>query len=350
MKRLLSIFMMLSLLLIACKEQHSTPEEIEETEQAALPPSGPIVVGYATYWDTTLPNATLLTHIVYSFAHIKGDFETLDIQNESRLKQIVALKKKNPKLTVQLSVGGWGAGNFSEMAASEKHRKQFCKNCLSAVKNYGLDGIDLDWEYPTSGVAGISHSPEDTRNFTLLLKDLREALGSQRLITMASADNAQYINFKDAIFYLNYVNVMTYNMGRPPYHNAGLYPSDKTEISCDESVALHYAAGVPYNKIVMGIPFFGRADGKAFGGEDEIDFKDIKTTGYNVCRDDKAKVPYLTDQSGTMVLSYDDETSVGLKADYIRQKGLLGAMYWNIEADDKAWTLSKAIATRLLEQ
>ena len=350
MKRLLSFFIMLPLFLLSCEEQPNNPEENKETEQAALPPSGPIVVGYATYWDTTLPNATLLTHIVYSFAHIKSDFESLDIKNESRLKQIVALKKKNPNLMVQLSVGGWGAGNFSEMAASEKHRKQFCQNCLSAVEKYGLDGIDLDWEYPTSNVAGISSSPSDTHNFTLLLKDLREVLGQRLLITMASADNAQYVNFKNAVFYLNFVNVMTYDMGRPPYHNAGLYPSDKTQISCDESVALHQKAGVPFNKIVMGIPFFGRADGKAFGGEDEIAFKDIKTTGFTVCWDDKAKVPYLTDKSGTMVLSYDDETSVGLKADYIKQKGLLGAMYWNIEADDEAWTLSKAIASRLLVQ
>lgn len=65
--------------------------------------------------------------------------------------------------------------------------------------------------------------------------------------------------------------------------------------------------------------------------------------------DNTAKVPYLTNASGDMILSYDDEESIGLKADYIKSKGLLGAMYWNIEADDRQWILSKAVASLLLE-
>ena len=95
MKHLLYLFILLPLFLTACVEQSNNSENNEETVQTALPPDGPIVVGYATYWDTTLPNATLLTHIVYSFAHIKSDFESLDIKNDSRLKQIVALTQKN---------------------------------------------------------------------------------------------------------------------------------------------------------------------------------------------------------------------------------------------------------------
>ena len=339
-------------LLISCQEPENVyvnldPLPVEEAREA-LPPNGPIVVGYATYWDTTLPDPSLLTHICYAFGHIKPDFESLDIKNDSRLTAIVALKEKNPNLKVLLSVGGWGAGNFSEMAADEKHRQRFCRNCLSAIKQYNLDCIDLDWEYPTSTVAGISASPSDTRNFTLLLKDLRETIGNGKLITMASADNAKYVDFRSAVFYLNFVNIMTYDMGRPPYHNAALYPSDLSQMSCDESVALHFKAGVPYGKMVLGIPFFGRGDGKAFGGADEVDYKDIKTKDYTVLRDDTAKVPYLVDKSGNMVLSYDDETSVGLKADYVKSKNLLGAMYWSIEEDDSSWTLSKAIAKRLL--
>lgn len=323
---------------------------VKEEPREALPPDGNIVVGYATYWDTTLPDASLLTHICYAFAHIKPDFASLDVKNESRLAAIAALKEKNPKLKVLLSVGGWGAGNFSEMAAGENTRNRFCNNCLEVVRKYGLDGIDLDWEYPGSSVAGISSSPDDTRNFTLLLKNLREVLGNDRLITMASADNARYVDFRSAVFYLNFVNVMAYDMGRPPYHNAALHPSEMSRMSCEEAVGLHYNAGVPYGKIVLGIPFFGRADGKAFGGEDEVAFKDISTKDYTVMWDETALVPYLADGSGAMVLTYDDEKSVGLKADYVREKKLLGAMYWNIEADNASWTLSKAIASRLLSK
>jgi hypothetical protein len=233
------------------------------------------------------------------------------------------------------------------MAADANHRKNFCKNCLAAVQKYDLDGIDLDWEYPTSSAAGISSSPEDTKNFTLLLKDMRETLGDGKLITMASAANAKYIDFKQAIQYLDFVNIMTYDMGKPPYHNAGLYKSSKTKNSCDESVSLHNKAGVPHEKIVLGIPFYGRGNGVEFD-TGCVDYNEINFAPYTRKWDDESKVPYLVNSSGTMVLSYDDETSVGLKAEYIKQHKLRGAMYWNIEADDASWTLSKAIASVLL--
>lgn len=334
----------------ARKTEPEKPEPKTEPEPAkpstVQAPAGPVIVGYATYWDSTIPDPTLLTHINYAFAHIKGDFETLDIKKESRLSQIVALKKKKADLKVVLSIGGWEAGNFSEMAADETHRKNFCNNCLAAVKKFGLDGIDLDWEYPTSSAAGISSSPDDTKNFTLLVQELRAVLGTDLLLTMASSSSARYVDFHSTIDYFDFVNLMTYDMGEPPYHNAGLYASTSTRRSCDQSVTLHFNAGVPYGKMTLGIPFYGHGDGTAF--PDFVDFRDIKTAGYTVRWDKKAQVPYLTDDSGQMVLCYDDDLSVGLKADYVKQKGLLGAMYWNIEADDAQWTLSKAVASRLL--
>ena len=314
----------------------------------AAPPAGTVIVGYAVYWENSMPDPALLTHLNYAFALINNDFETLNIQKEGRLKLMVALKKQNPDLKVLLSIGGWGAGNFSEMAANEKHRKAFARNCLNAVTKYSLDGIDIDWEYPTSSSAGISSSPEDTKNFTLLMKDLRETLGDSRLLTMASASNAKYVDFKEAIQYMNFVNVMTYDMGHPPKHNSALYRSSMSSESCDESVARHFTAGVPYEKMVLGIPFYGHGDGKAF--EDYVDYKDIKIdqSKYSVLWDDAAKVPYVADATGKMVLNFDDERSVGLKAEYVLQKKLAGAMYWNIEADDASHTLGHAVASRLL--
>ena len=314
------------------------------------PPTETVIVGYAVYWEETpLPDPNLLTHINYAFAHIKDDFETLDIKKEGRLKLMVALKKQNPKLKVLLSVGGWGAGHFSEMAADEGHRKKFAKNCANAVTKYSLDGIDIDWEYPTSNAAKISCSPDDTKNFTSLMKDLREALGSSKLLTMASASNAKYVNFKDAIQYMDFVNLMTYDMGRPPKHNAALSPSgSKTSDSCEESVKAHFNAGVPYGKMVLGIPFYGHGNGSDF--PEDVDYKDITIDGskYYSQWDDAAKVPFVANATGTMVLSYDNAQSVGLKAEYAKQKGLAGAMYWNIEADDANFTLGKAVATQLI--
>lgn len=341
--------LLLLLLMFSCEEQTAIPSgdkvaapEPDEIPEETLPT---VIVGYMTYWDTTMPDPSLLTHINYAFAHIKNDFESLDIKKETRLAKVAALKNDHPHLKIMLSVGGWGAGNFSEMAADATHRRKFCENCLAVVQKYDLAGIDLDWEYPTSDSGGISSSPDDTKNFNLLLQDMREVLGPNLLITMASSSSAKYVDFKTAIQYLDFVNIMTYDMGDPPQHNAGLYPSDMTRRSCDESVDFHRQKGVPYNKIVLGMPFYGHGNGKDF--EDSVDYKDIKYDGYTEKWDDVAMVPYLVNSEGKMVLTYDNERSIGLKADYIKSKKLRGAMYWNLEADDKDWTLSKAIHTRL---
>ena len=321
-----------------------TPET--PTDPVPAPTGGHIIVGYATYWDTRMPDPTLLTHINYAFALIKNDFENLDIKKPTRLSQIVGLKNQNPNLKVVLSVGGWGAGNFSEMAADANHRKKFAENCMAAVKSYRLDGIDIDWEYPSSSSAGISSSPQDINNFTLLMKDLRTALGKDKLLTIATSASAKYYNLKDIEPYLDFVNIMTYDMGRPPYHHSALYSSSKTKNSCVESVEKHYQGGIPYEKLVLGVPFYGKpAEGES------VDYVDLVSDSYRQYTerwDDTSKVPYLVDASGTMVYCYDNAKSLGLKADYIKSKGLLGAMYWNIEADDNNWTLSKALSTSLL--
>ena len=372
MKTLNAITVLLMLLIGSCTkpENNVTPpppppsggEEEQTTPTPPVDPPGPeeppvtpsteyIIVGYAYADSGPLPDPNLVTHINFSFAKINDDFETLYIRSskQTRLKQIVGLKSQNPKLKVLLSVGGWGAGNFSEMAADETHRQNFCKNCLKAVQDYGLDGIDLDWEYPTSSSAGISSSSSDTRNFTYLLRDLRATLGDDKLITMASEASAKYVDWANALQYLDYVNIMSYDMGKPPYHNAALYPSSKTKMSCDEAVTKHHNAGIPYNKMTLGMAFFGRVDRTILQG-DELDYNEILPImgDYIRCWDPGAMVPFLTTASGTMVLSYDDEESIGLKADYVKQKGLLGAMYWDIEADDSNWTLGKAVASRLI--
>ena len=228
--------------------QNEQPEEetpdTPDTPTPA-PQGGRIIVGYATYWETRLPDPTLLTHINYAFALIKNDFESLDVKKPDRLKKVVALKNQNPDLKVVLSVGGWGAGNFSEMAGDANHRRKFAENCLAAVKTYGLDGIDIDWEYPSSSSAGISSSPLDVANFTLLMKDLREVLGPDKLVTIATYAGVKYYNLSACEKYLDFINIMTYDMGRPPYHHSALYSSSKTKNSCLESVEKHHSAGVP---------------------------------------------------------------------------------------------------------
>ena len=313
-------------------------------------PKDNVIVAYVTYWDTVIPDPSLVTHINYAFGKVSSSFNSVEIKTESRLKKIVALKEKNPKLKVLLSIGGWGAGNFSEMAASEDFRKAFCKDCLAKCEKYGLDGIDLDWEYPTSNSAGISSSPNDTKNYTLLLKDLRDVLGNDYLITMASSSSAKYVDFKSCIKYMDFVNLMTYDMGRPPKHHSALYPSSKTSRSVDESVALHYKAGIPYDKIVIGAPFYCKAASSSTSGDGTYYCRmgDLLKK-YEEKWDDTSKVPYLADSEGNMVFTYDNVRSIGLKADYVLAKKLRGMMFWNWEGDNSStWELTHAISDKLL--
>ena len=185
-----------------------------------------IVVAYVASWTTgRLPDPTLMTHINYAFGHVKKTFDGVDIQNPDFLKEVVALKQQNPKLKVVLSVGGWTSGNFSEMAASAQYRRAFAKDCRRVVDQYGLDGIDIDWEYPTSSVAGISSSPDDTDNYTLLMRDLRKALGKKKLLTAATVADARYIDFNGCLRYMDFVNIMAYDVANPPKHHTTLYRS-----------------------------------------------------------------------------------------------------------------------------
>lgn len=301
-----------------------------------------IVLAYVTSWSKIMPDPAYLTHINYAFGHVNNTFSGVRIDNENRLKEIIELKKEYPSLKVILSIGGWESGRFSEMAANENYRQSFAKDCKRIVDAFGLDGIDIDWEYPTSDMAGISASPADKDNFTLLMKDIRAEIGKDKLLTLATAANGKYIDFKAIDPYIDYVNIMSYDMGNPPHHHSGLYRSEHTgATSVDEAVKAHVDGGVPLNKLVMGIPFYGR-------GRKEVgnfsNYKNIITLdNFERKWDDVAKSPYLSNDSIEFVCGYDDPRSIAIKCEYILDNGMLGAMYWDYDGDDKDGTLRKAV-------
>ena len=314
----------------------------------ATAPDSKVIVAYVTSWSQVIPDPTTVTHINYAFGGVKDTFDGVNISNPERLRTIANLKKDNPDLKVLLSVGGWGAGNFSEMATDSKLRRKFADDCLRIVKEYNLDGIDIDWEYPGSSAAKISSSPDDRANFTLLMRDLRETLGNNRLLTIATSAGAEHIAYTDVIPYLDFVNIMTYDMANAPKHHAALYPSENTpDLTCVESVRRHVAGGVPVNKLVLGVPFYGRG-GKEMKGRD---FKSIKEgDGYSLIFDNTAKVPFMVNAAGEPVLGYDDAHSLGYKCDYILDNDLLGVMYWDYNGDDQQGTLRNTLAQRLLDK
>lgn len=340
MKRLAYFFAALLILVAACGGKE------KKSDSAAT--DGNVVVAYVTSWSSCMPDPRLMTHINYAFAHVAPTFDSVLIDNPVRLREIVALKKKNPNLKVLLSIGGWTSGNFSEMAADSRLRKAFAEDCAARMREFGLDGIDIDWEYPTQDVAGISASPEDTKNYTLLMKDLREAIGEEGLLTLASVWTAKYIDFKAIVPYIDFVNVMSYDMtpaseGRP---HAPLFASPEAgRNTADSALTAHLKAGIPADKIVLGIPFYGRGTGVY---PDYVDYKDLKVLpGTKEVWDSVAQTPYMADSiTGKILMGFENERSNAIKLHYIKEKGLRGAMYYEYCSDNG--TLSRQVADSLL--
>lgn len=303
-----------------------------------------VVIAYVTSWSSIIPDPNRLTHINYTFGHVNQTFDGVRIDNENRLKEIVKLRVRNNKLKILLSIGGWESGRFSEMAADRNLRKSFVEDCKRVVKEFDLDGIDIDWEYPTSNAAGISASADDKDNFTRLMNELRTVLGNEKLLTLATAAGANYYDFPSFVESVDLVNIMTYDMGVPPYHHSALYPSPFTRISGSESVDLHLKAGVPLEKIVLGIPFYGKSKDRSLRG---LNFQNISDYDFIEKWDDAAKVPYLVDQLDEIVFVYENPQSIGCKCDFILEKNLRGAMFWEYSDDDKNGTLLNMIWGKL---
>jgi len=143
---------------------------------------------------------------------------------------------------------------------------------------------------------------------------------------------------------------MTYDMGKPPYHNSTLYKSSLTNgQSCESSVAAHVAAGVPVTRQNLGVPFYGHGTSPY---ADDVKYNEMagifaSTTTYkdkNIRKwDDTAKVPYLVDTNGTMLLGYDDAESVAYKGKFAVDKGMLGVMLWEYRHDDSDHTLMRSL-------
>lgn len=303
-----------------------------------------VIVAYVTSWTTVMPDPAYVTHINYAFGHVNNTFDGIRVDNDSRLRGLVDLKKAFPKLKIMLSIGGWGSGRFSEMAATAENRRKFADDCLRVLNGYKLDGIDIDWEYPTSNAAKISSSPDDTQNYTLLMQEIRARITKSKLLTLASVADAKYIDFKAIEPTVDFVNIMTYDMGRPPYHHAGLYRSKYTSgISVDEAVTAHLNAGMPLAKLVLGIPFYGHGKN---GITDFIDYREIvNLTGFKKQWDDDAKVPFLENDKGEFVCTYETPESIAIKCAYLVNRGMLGAMYWEYGGDTDDGILRKAVFT-----
>jgi chitinase len=343
----------------------------------------PRIVGYFTD-ETNLQNLNpqYLTHIIYAFAKISPDGQVVLGSPDSAkyISQLVALKQQNRNLKVMISVGGWGAGGFSDAALSDASREKFAVSAADLIRQNALDGLDVDWEYPGQAGAGNTFRAQDKENFTLLLKTLREkfdamsqqanrAAGDRYLLTIAdgAGEYFQHVQMSSVQQQLDWINVMTYDMygGWADHtgHHSGLYPSAlnyQPQLTAQSYVQQHLDAGVPPGKIVIGAAFYGHIwtnvnpdhnglnqthQGKS--AVDTLTYKQlaadyINKNGFVRYWDDSAKAPYLWNASSKTFISYEDPESIKAKADFVKSKKLGGIMYWQ-QAHDLDQQLLRAI-------
>lgn len=307
-----------------------------------------IRVAYVECERPTIPQDDLFTHLIYSFAYFNKNNDGVEVTNPDKLKKMSLLKNKNPNLKIILGIGSVRRDGFSEMACDSRKRESFAKSCKNIIRNYKLDGVDLDWEFPGTEAGGLTARSDDAYNYSLVVKELRKVLGKNKTISFYSNNSGKWIDFDKMLPYVDYVNVSGYNLsvpksGKDLNHQSSLYPSKEFGSWCiDKSIKKHVDLGVPPEKIVLGIPFFGRGK-KPFPGYVECNRFKKYTKGAILCWDNDALVPYYKNKNNKLILSFDDEKSLMYKCEYIKSKGLAGAFIWNYDSDYSDHKLAKAL-------
>ncbi len=330
------------------------------------------IIAYVFPRDRVLgPNevaAKKLTRINYAFANVTdGKVVEGFAHDKENFAILNGLKQQNPDLKILVSVGGWTwSKNFSDASLTKESRKIFIDSAVDFVTKYDLDGLDIDWEYP--GLKGDDNRfrPEDKENYTLLLKELRLRFNREghrlrrhlytSIATGSGKDFLEHTEMNKVQLYVDSINLMTYDMyggDKNTGHHAPLYehPDDPKHVSSNKSVHSYLEAGVTPNKIVLGVPFYGKRwpnvpatkNGLFQSGTSahnlHLDYGNIESTllkpgsGYVRYFDYSSDSPYLYNANTQTWVDYDDAESLTHKALYVRDYRLGGMMFWEYTDD-----------------
>ncbi|KAF9781486.1 hypothetical protein IL306_013206 [Fusarium sp. DS 682] len=338
---------------------------------------------YFTNWGTYGANfqpqnlpVKEITHVLYSFAKVNPKDGTVyssdSYADTDRLyagdagggknvygcvKQLYILKKKNRNLKVLLSIGGWN--NSPDLAigvSTQARRRKFISSAIKLITDWGFDGIDVDWEYPSNA--------QEARNYVLILSGLRKALDQfskdnkinyHFMLTVAtSAGPANYktMDLKGMNPWIDAWHLMAYDYAgswdATTGHQANVFVSKKnplsTKLGTDKTINDYLAAGVPPAKILMGMPLYGRSFlktaglGKSYSGvggnsEGTYLYKDLPRSGAKATYNADLIASYSYDSSKRELVTYDDLKSGQAKAGYINQRNLGGAFFWEASGD-----------------
>ncbi|KAI9015394.1 glycoside hydrolase [Hyaloraphidium curvatum] len=274
------------------------------------------------------------------------------------------LKDRYPGLRTVFSIGGWTDSQwFSVVAADPTRRARFADAVRSYMVNNRFDGVDIDWEYPGGGgQPGNTASQDDARNFVLMVRDIRDRIGQDALITAAvSADVSKLGNYAVPLANLfDWINVMTYDMAGGWSGSSGLNaPLDDQARAMEGFVR----AGVPRAKLSMGLAFYGRGFfvdsgtngglGQRITGLPSMDGTDepgvwawrglrrtilaagptTPAAGWQRTYLSNLHTPTLWNAARRIFVGYDDTVSTCNKAKWVREQGYGGVMVWEFTQD-----------------
>ncbi|MEV0779154.1 glycoside hydrolase family 18 protein [Streptomyces sp. NPDC050433] len=375
----------------------------QEKAPAAPTAAGEKVIGYFANWGVydrnyhvknirTSGSADKLTHINYAFGNVQGgkctigdafaDYEKAYTADQSvdgvadawdqplrgNFNQLRKLKALNPDLKVIWSFGGWSwSGGFGEAA---KNPAAFAKSCRDLVEDPRwadvFDGIDIDWEYPNA--CGLTCDTSGPDAFTNMVSALRTEFGGDLVTAAITADASEggkidATDYGSAAQYLDWYLPMTYDFfgafaaqgPTAPHSPLTSYDGIPQEgFNSDAAITKLKAKGVPAEKLLLGIGFYGRGwtgvtqaepGGSATGaaaGTYEAGIEDYKVLK-NTCPANGTVAGTAYAYCGNNWWSYDTPATIGTKMNYKNEQGLGGTFFWELSGDTTDGELIKAI-------
>jgi chitinase len=370
------------------------PATAHADEAPAPPVIGAYYPGYkaAEYPVARIP-ADKITHLFYAFARIEHGACAVEPDAPGHFADLAELKRKHPSLRTLISIGGWEADGFSDAARTRGSRKRFVASCMAiffAPQLDAFDGVDIDWEFPVyGGPSTVTARAQDRHNLTLLAREFRrslDALGQERgrpyLLTAALPagrlqssgpyDPALSFELQPLADTLDFINLMTYDMGTAfdgvASFNAPLreVPEDPLDPqvrrwnSVEGGIAYYRQQGVPAQKLVLGVPFYGRGfrvtsdanHGLYQPYSDLFDPGDWRSIKAKLLDDPKwqhhwhpvAQTPWLFNSDDRIFVSYEDTRSIAIRAKLAKDSGLRGVFTWELTGDDDQHSLLEAMA------
>ncbi|WP_342315673.1 glycoside hydrolase family 18 protein [Lysobacter sp. FW306-1B-D06B] len=349
--------------------------------------------GSAARYPVSKIPADTVTHVFYAFARIEDGRCVVAPDAAAHFKALAELKRRHPKLRTLISIGGWEAGGFSDAALTAESRERFVSSCMAMffdTHRGSFDGVDIDWEFPVyGGPKEITARPEDRRNMTLLAQEFRVQLdkrgaqdGKTFLLTAALPagrmqsdgpyDPARSFDLAALGRTLDFINLMTYDMGTA-FSTVSTFNAPLREVPQDPlpaelrrynnvegAVEFYRAHGVSADKLVLGVPFYGRGfrvkdadnDGLyrpytepyAAGDWREIRAKLLDNPKWKRHWHPVAQTPYLFNADERVFVSYENPESIDLRSQLAKEHGLRGVFMWELTGDDEQHSLLKAMA------